>query len=480
MTPRTTHLLALALLLATGLAIQAKDQDFVQKVYPVADLVVPVNGTPTSGSYFLAPGSPAQPPTLASGTFEAHLMKLIVESIESQSWSENGGKATIDYFPIGMALVVSQTAEVHEQIAALLESLRKNADKEIGVEIRVVSLSEKMAQQLLDKHQIDCLRQTKNCIGTPQVIYLTDIELYQIIEELQGDRQVDVMWAPKMTLFNGQSASCQVMDSEWLPSNVQVIESGGQVAFVPQNKPVPFGINYLVQPVISGDGKSIRVQLNVNFMQLAGTVEGGVPVQPAANTQRMQAPMVTTWNLDQTVTVPTDKTAVFSGWQIEREVPWGPPVLSKIPYLNRLFSNVREPRYMLVLVTPRVVEEPKAEETAQAVPARPQPIALEAARTMAAPAPAFSSCPAVLQAGWADCGGWAWPTAQQAVQPVKCEAPAAAEADFMGEVRKEMAALLVRKYREACQKGLKAEAKCIAEEALELEPTCFSGFGECK
>jgi hypothetical protein len=172
------------------------------------------------------------------------------------------------------------------------------------------------------------------------------------------------------------------------------------------------------------------------------------------------------------VKMPANFTAVLSGWKIEREARWeGPAVMSHIPYVRdlfRLFTTTREPRYMLVLITPRLVEKTEADEAMQA----PQPVTLEpAARAMPAPAPAFSN----MQAGWIDNWGWGWPTAGSCVQPVKCEAPPPkSEPDFMGEVRKEMAALLVRKYHESCQKGLTAEAKCIAEEALELDSTCFS------
>ena len=37
---------------------------------------------------------------------------------------------------------------------------------------------------------------------------------------------------------------------------------------------------------------------------------------------------------------------------------FGPPVLSKIPYLNRLFKNVgigRETQHIMIMVTPRII-----------------------------------------------------------------------------------------------------------------------------
>jgi hypothetical protein len=39
-----------------------------------------------------------------------------------------GGEGTIDYFPLGNALVVNQTAAVHEQIAELLAALQRTVD----------------------------------------------------------------------------------------------------------------------------------------------------------------------------------------------------------------------------------------------------------------------------------------------------------------------------------------------------------------
>lgn len=179
-------------------------------------------------------------------------------------------------------------------------------------------------------------------------------------------------------------------------------------------------------------------------------------------------------------------TAVLSGWKVERESRWeGPPVLSQIPYVKdlfRLFTTCREPRYMLVLVTPRVVESSEASEKAEAAP-MPKPMAMEAAaRACPPPAPAF--CPMPEHAEW----GWCMPAVNSIVQPIKYEAPdcpaPAPKANFLAEVRKEMAALLVRKYQQACQQGLMAEAKAIAEEAVELDPACFCPPGtigeECK
>ena len=57
------------------------------------------------------------------------LSQIIKQTISATSWDEVGGPGTIYVLPEGNnGLVVSQTQRVHEQIADLLEQIRRNAD----------------------------------------------------------------------------------------------------------------------------------------------------------------------------------------------------------------------------------------------------------------------------------------------------------------------------------------------------------------
>lgn len=81
--------------------------------YPVADLVKPVD----------APDTPAA----HAEAFDA-LIDLIVNTVDHDSWLQSGvGQGEIQPFPSNDSLVVSQTGEVHTQIAVLLAQLRKLA-----------------------------------------------------------------------------------------------------------------------------------------------------------------------------------------------------------------------------------------------------------------------------------------------------------------------------------------------------------------
>jgi hypothetical protein len=87
--------------------------------YAVADLVYPIGSdTPTAAPP--GPGSYPQP-----GADFDPLIDLIVSTIDSETWQENGtGEGEIMSFPSNLSLVVSQTRQVHEQIADLLQQLR--------------------------------------------------------------------------------------------------------------------------------------------------------------------------------------------------------------------------------------------------------------------------------------------------------------------------------------------------------------------
>lgn len=95
-----------------AIAAQATSNSLIRKVYPVADLVTPVENARTTAPDFDS------------------LIDLIVSTIEHESWMENGtGEGEIQPFPINKALVVSQTQRVHGQISDLLEQLRRLQDE---------------------------------------------------------------------------------------------------------------------------------------------------------------------------------------------------------------------------------------------------------------------------------------------------------------------------------------------------------------
>src|SRR4029079_496784 len=76
------------------------------------------------------------------------LISLIHNVISPNSWSDVGGSGTIEYMPIGLALVINQTPDVQEQVADLLETLRRLQDLEVAVEVRMITLAETFFERI--------------------------------------------------------------------------------------------------------------------------------------------------------------------------------------------------------------------------------------------------------------------------------------------------------------------------------------------
>ena len=90
------------------------------------------------------------------------------------------------------------------------------------------------------------------------------------------------------------------------------------------------------------------------------TFEGGFTGQPIPFTQFIQQPAMSSVNISTTVMVPDGGTVLLGGLKrlSEGRNEAGPPVLSKLPYVNRLFKNTgygREAQSMMIMVTPRII-----------------------------------------------------------------------------------------------------------------------------
>src|SRR5207237_5618011 len=83
-----------------------------------------------------------------TSTMEELLIRLITDTVAPGSWAEVGGPGTIDYFPLGMALVINQTPDVQEQVQELLDALRRLQDLEIAVEVRILTLAETFFERI--------------------------------------------------------------------------------------------------------------------------------------------------------------------------------------------------------------------------------------------------------------------------------------------------------------------------------------------
>ena len=392
------------------------------------------------------------------------LIDLIVSTIQPTTWDEVGGPGSIREFPTNLSLVISQTQEVHEEIADLLEQLRRMQDLQVTIEVRFITLNDNFFERIgvdFDFDVVDGIEhpgmifgrkvtaddpvtgtpgvrdlldhardptsatvglsspgvfsadldipftQNSYTLAVPQFggfdatagaqlgfAILSDIEAFFFINAAQGDRRSNVLQAPKVTLFNGSTAT--VSDTSSSPFVISVIPVVGDFAAAQQ--PVIAVLNegtfLSVQAVVSNDRRFVRLTVvpffsqidKVDTFQFTGsetttTDESaeGVQDQPNDNTKKsskretrregttVQLPTFSFITVTTTVSVPDGGTVLLGGIKrlSEGRNEFGVPILNKIPYINRLFKNVgigRETQSLMMMVTPRIIIQEEEEE----------------------------------------------------------------------------------------------------------------------
>ena len=417
-------------------------------------------GGPFAGGGSLQNNLQFQPGAMAPQRvqYAEQLKKLITGMVRPYSWAAMGGPGNLEYYDVGGALVVNQTADVIREVQELLESLRRLQDLSVAVEIRVISLSEAFFERVgvdfavnvptaqgakgaqfqaqlatsqfapepyLNNYSTprgltvgynpavggftpdlsvpikstsyglslppfggyqDALSPTNNGGIGVGLAFLNDIQVYMFLEAAQGNRRINVMQAPKLTLFNGQTATVFVGDVAYFTTGLQVFNVGGQFVYLPQNVAFPIGnginpngggqggVSVTVQAVISADRRFVRMNLSPTLTALASATvplfpvstfitpvfEGGSQGQPVPFTQFFQQPSFSQISVQTTVACPDGGTVLLGGLKTlaQGRNEFGPPVISQIPYLNRLFKNVgvgQETRHVMLMVTPRII-----------------------------------------------------------------------------------------------------------------------------
>ena len=399
-------------------------------------------------------GTPGGAGGAANADFDS-LIDLIVSTVEHDSWMENGtGDGEIQPFPTNLSLVISQTQRVHEQIADLLEQLRRLQDLQVTIEVRFIRLNDSFFERIgidFDFNIEDESGFTSGTVGTtfsptepsepssvlglsadgtindigvanfttdldipfrnnsfglstpafgtPQDVasfgfaILSDIEAYFLINASQGNSRTNVLSAPKVTLFNGQQAI--VLDTAFQPFVISVIPVVGEFAAAQQPVIVVLseGTMLTVQAVVSDDRRYVRLTLVPFFSEIGNvdtfTFEGSeTTTNTTANTDQdddgnnesndnssnvvrsgttVQLPTFQVISVSTTVSVPDGGTVLLGGIKRLREGrnEFGVPLLSKVPYIDRLFRNVgigRDTESLMLMVTPHIIIQEEEEE----------------------------------------------------------------------------------------------------------------------
>ena len=383
------------------------------------------------------------------------LIGLIQGVVDTDSWQDTGqGEGTIRPFVPNLSLIVSQTQEVQDEIQDLLKKLRELNDVQIVIEVRFVSIQDNFFERVgidfdfaindnsgVTDPTIDVLPGGSTVIGnagdgvsngspfiptvnqdiqftqgsfgitTPNFggfdltsaanfgfAILSDIEVFFLIQASKGNSRANIMQAPTVTMFNGQSANVTDGSSRPFVTSVTPVVGDFAVAHAPVITILPDGTSLNVSAVVSNDRRSVRLSLVPFFSQVTEvrnfTFSGSQTTERSTNsflddlldladpatadagddelqttTQgvTIQLPVIATTSVSTVVSVPDGGTVLLGGIKrmTEERVERGVPFLSSVPYVNRLFKNVgvgRETENLMMMVTPRIIIQEEEEE----------------------------------------------------------------------------------------------------------------------
>ncbi|MFO0916544.1 MAG: hypothetical protein U0795_26550 [Pirellulales bacterium] len=219
---------------------------------------------------------------------------------------------------------------------------------------------------------------------------LSDIEAFFVIQAAQGDSRTNILQAPKVTLFNGQLATVSDQTQRSYVQTVIPVVGDFAVAHQPVIMVLSEGTSLSVQAVISSDRRFVRLTLMPLFSTIDDVQEfrfegssssntGTISLDPTDNTNvvandaqevvtgtTIQLPTFSFTSVATTVSVPDGGTVLLGGVKrmTEGRNERGVPVLSKLPYINRLFKNVgigRTTSSLMMMVTPRIIIQEEEE-----------------------------------------------------------------------------------------------------------------------
>ncbi|MBL0870591.1 MAG: hypothetical protein IBJ18_08455 [Phycisphaerales bacterium] len=204
--------------------------------------------------------------------------------------------------------------------------------------------------------------------------FLDDVQVDFLVKATQVDRRTVTLTAPRVTITNGQTSNVYVVTQRAIVTDLQPITSDSAVGFDPTTGTVSEGVVMLVEAVVSNDRRYVTMNIDTSINtireianQAISAVVGGTLVNSATTSSFIQLPVVTTTRVQTTSTVPDEGTLLLGGQRVvtEIDIETGVPVLSKIPIINRFFTNrllSKEESTLMILVKPTIIIQTEEEE----------------------------------------------------------------------------------------------------------------------
>ncbi len=256
----------------------------------------------------------------------------------------------------------------------------RNSDLQVAVEVRFITMNDECVERLgLD-------------LDSDKPLFLDNTQVADLLAAAQKDVKTNIMQAPRLMTLDGQKGVLTIGEAQSFVTGFNVSQGDMGTLYCPVTTTIETGTRVAIKPVVSADRRFVRLDLEAELSNLANPVPRlpvVVPFWPNDGQARGQEPIMTTQMIQLPVknvqlaastqtTIPDGGTVLLAGQKVRREVreEHRTPLLSRVPYVSRLFKNVgysTVTESTLLLVTPRIVisEEARLEPPARSLSACP-------------------------------------------------------------------------------------------------------------
>jgi type II secretory pathway component GspD/PulD (secretin) len=207
--------------------------------------------------------------------------------------------------------------------------------------------------------------------------FINDLQVDLMLNATQANEKQITLNAPRVTFFNGQRAYVMIATQTAFVSDLEPVPDA--IGFDPTISVVTTGAVLDVEGTISSDRRYVTLTMRPSLANLISLQDfqigaGAVLEDPDPDADPLislpgtiQVPEIQITQVRNTVSVPDRGTLLIGGQRLvgEASVEVGVPVLSKIPVLNRLFTNTsqaQDERTLLILVKPTIIIQTEQEE----------------------------------------------------------------------------------------------------------------------
>ena len=208
--------------------------------------------------------------------------------------------------------------------------------------------------------------------------FLDNIQVDFLMRATQAHQRSRSLTAPHVTVLNGEDAFIQFGTQFAYVAQLQAVVDRAVGIYNPIPAYANSGVSIMVTPTISNDKR--YVGLNIEIMQetvvdivkfefnTGGGAVGGEQGGPGGSSGTIQQPTIERNLIVTHVLVPDGGTLLLGGQKLVGEVEkeMGVPGLSKIPLVNRLFSNrskVMDESVLLILIKPKIILQTEEEDS---------------------------------------------------------------------------------------------------------------------